>query len=134
MDITEYLVEKGYTIEHSMVTPKGRGKYQYTCVIDKKPNDEDINGLQDLLNVTVLKNNFKKGKELTLFIRKEEVKEVDKPKVVENMNLDMITEMIYKKDLTYQELKDRLNMFQNSAYTKGFNAHKSAIRKLLDTV
>ena len=44
MNVTEYLVGKGYVIEHSMVTPKGRGKYQYSCVIDKKPIEDDISG------------------------------------------------------------------------------------------
>lgn len=133
-DITEFLVKQGYKIEYNTVTPKGRGRYQYNANIDKKPSDEDIDGLQDLLNVTVLKNNFKKGIELTLLIKKNEVREEDKVEVIQDMNLDMITDMIYKKDLSYQELKDRLNMFQNSAYTKGFNAHKEAIKKLLNSV
>ena len=134
MDITEFLVEKGYKIEYSTVSPKGRGRYTYSCIINKKPNDNDIAELQTKLNVIVLKNNFKKEKELTLLIKKEETKEEDKIDPVVDMNLDMITEMIYKKDLSFQELKDRLNMFQNSAYTKGFNAHKAAIQKLLNSV
>jgi len=134
MDITEFLVEKGYKIDYNTVSPKGRGKYQYNCAINRKPIDKDIVELQEKLNITVLKNNFKKGRELTLLIKKNETKEEDKVVHMVNMNLNTITEMIYKKDLTYQQLRDRLNMFQNSAYTKGFNAHKAAIQKLLNTV
>ena len=41
-DITDYLIEKGYKIEYKTVSPKGRGKYQYSCGIDRKPSEEDI--------------------------------------------------------------------------------------------
>lgn len=133
MDITEFLVKLGYKIEYSTVTPKGRGKYQYNANVNKKPTDSDINELQDLLNVKVLKNNFKKEKELTLLVIKEEVKEENKVKLVD-MNLDAITQIIYNKDLSYQQLRDNLSIFQNSAYTKGYNTHKAAIQKLLNNI
>ena len=139
MDITDFLVKKGYKIEYNTVSPKGRGKYQYNAVIDKKPIDDDINELQEKLNITIIKNNFKKGRELTLLIRKNEPREEDKVVPVVDMNLDTITEMIYMatqddKELTRDNLRQMLNMFQNSAYTKGFNAHKTAIKKLLDGI
>lgn len=125
-DITDFLTEKGYVIENATVKPEGRIKYQYKCIINKKPNDEDIKELQIKINSMILKNNVKKGKELTLLIKKnEQIEDKNEVKPAVDINVDIITDMIFKKDLSYQELKGLLNTLQNSAYTKGFNAYKS---------
>lgn len=134
MDLKTFLLEKGYKVENLIETPKGRGKFQYSCLVDKKPNDDDMREYCEKRGMIVLKNNFKKGREMTLLMKKE-VKE-EKREIFEerkDIDLNMIVEMIYDKDLTREELRDKLNMFQTSAYTKGFNAHKLAMEKLLGT-
>lgn len=134
MDITDFLLEKGYKIEYKTLNPKGRGKFQYFCGIDKKPTDEEIAEIEKEYKVKVLKCNFKKGKELTILMKKcqeEERKEVES-KIID-ISLNGITEMVYDKDLSRDQLRDLLSMFQTSAYTKGYNAHKGAMEKLLGT-
>ena len=131
MDITEFLLEKGYQIEYKTTAPKGRGKFQYFCAINKKPSDEEMMECEDKYNVKILKCNFKKGKELTILMKKREEKtEVVKTNIVD-ISLHDITEMIYNKNLDREDLYNKLSMFQNSAYTKGYNAHKKAWEKLL---
>lgn len=131
-DITDFLIQKGYKIEYKTINPKGRGKFQYSCIIDKKPIDCDIEELQKKLGVTILNNNFKKGTELSMLIKKNE--DTDKQIEVVDINLDDVSEMIYKKELSRKELRYILNMFQSSCYTKGYNAHKNAIKKLLNSL
>lgn len=132
MDITDYFIQKNYKIEYQTISPKGRGKFQYSCIIDKKPTNNDIDDLQQILNITVLKNNFKKEKELTMLIKKNE--ETDKQVEVIDINLYDVTEIIYTKNLNREELRDLLIQFQTSSYTKGYNAHKNAIKKLLNSL
>ena len=136
MDISDFFIEKGFTLKlPERVVPKGRGKFQYVCEINEKPSDKLIEELEDKMGYLVLKNNFRKGKELTLFIKKddtpkEQEKQTDEP--IE-MNLKTTTEILFsrKEKLTRSEINNILSQFQNVAYTKGFNAHRVATEKAL---
>ncbi len=70
-DISEYLIQKGYKIEYKTINPKGRGKFQYDCAINKEPIDEDIREMEHNLGLIVLKSNFKKDKELTIIYKEK---------------------------------------------------------------
>ena len=123
--ITEYLIEKGYEIEHKTINQKDRGKFEYVCEIDKKPIEEDVKEMEEIFGIKILKNNFRKGKELRMLIRKiEEEKEEQKEEVKRNLNIDEIVEFIYNNNLSREELRNLLNMFQNISYTKGYKSNE----------
>ena len=131
-DISEFLINKGYKLEYKIINPKGRGKFQFDCGIDRKPTEEETKEMEEKLGLKVLKNNFKKGT-LTMLIKPNEKTEKEK-RIIIDLNINDVVDMIYKKDLSRQELKDVLNMFQNSAYAKGYKTHKVAIKKLLENI
>jgi hypothetical protein len=133
MNFTNFLIKKGYKVESSTCTPKGRSKTQYSCIIDKKPLEEDIEEIQEHYNVDILKCNFRKGKELTI-LAKEHVKKTQANTDIVDINLDTITDMLYGIEMTRDEMREKLSMFQNSSYTKGFNAHKNAMKKLFEGI
>ena len=132
MDISEFLLKKGYQINSSTITPKGRGKVQYFCIIDKKPLIEDLEDCELYYGIDVLKCNFKKGRELTVLMVMKETEEQEKKEEIQNLGIDDAVDMIYNKDLSREHIKNILTMFKNSCYAKGYNTHRNAIRKLLN--
>ena len=133
MDISEFLITKGYIIENKIVTPKGRGKLQIFCIVDKKPTEDDLIEFEEQnKNQEILKCNFRKDKELTILLKQKEQSIKLTSEEIVNLDLETVTDMIFDKDLTREELKSLLNAFKNSCYTKGINAHKNAMRKFLD--
>ena len=137
MDISDFFIEKGFTLTlPERVVPKGRGKFQYICEMNEKPSDVIIEELEEKFGYLVLKNNYRKGKELTLFVKKDDTPKPELLKKNEEsveMNLKNTTEIIFskKENLTRSEINNILSQFQNVAYTKGFNAHKVATEKAL---
>lgn len=133
MDISDFLIEKGYQIESKIITRKGRGKIQFSCNVNKKPEEQDLLDCEDKYGIEILKCNFKKGKELTILIKQSE----DKKPFIEpekELTLDETVEIIYNQDLSREELKQLLTTFRNTSYAKGFQAHKTAIKKLIDSL
>lgn len=134
MDITDFLIEKGFKIDTKTLTPKGRNRIQYSCIIDKKPEDILIKECEERYGMKILKFRFRKGRELIVLMRKEDKKKnVEKPiEENKNINLDMIIDAIHNKELSKEELTQKLTAFQNSVYIKGYNAHRNAVAKLLN--
>ena len=137
MDISDFFIENGYTLNlPERVVPKGRGKFQYICEMNEKPGDDLIEELETKFGYLVLKNNFRKGKELTLFIKKDDIPKSEQKNNNQEpieMNLKNTTEILFSKrnNLTRSEINNILSQFQNVAYTKGFNAHRVATEKAL---
>lgn len=131
MDIGNFLLKKGYTIESKTITKKGRGKMQFYCYIDKRPTNDDLLDCEDEYGIEILKCQFKKGKELTILMKEKE--QAQKRKIdIQYLTVDNVLELIYDKDLSRQDIKDILVQFQTSCFQKGFNTHKEAMRKFLE--
>lgn len=134
MDITDFLIERGYKLESKRITPKGRGKTQVFCLINKKPIEQDLYDCEDLYGIEILKCTFKKGKELTILMKKSEDRKPQLSQIKKELTLDEVTEEIFGNELSREELRNLLINFQNSCFNKGFQTHKAAIKKLLEGI
>ena len=134
MDITDFLIERGYKITSKRITPKGRGKTQVFCLIDKKPIEQDLFDCEDLYGIEIIKCSFKKGSELTILMKKSEDRKPQIQQLKKELTIDQLTEEIFNNQLSREELRSLLINFQNSSFNKGFQTHKTAIKKLLDGI
>ena len=132
-NISNFLLERGYKIAFSTIVPKGRGKCQFTASTDVKPIPQHLKEFEEKYSIQIIKCNFRKGSELTILMREVKEQKTKLQSDVVDISLDGIVDMLFGVSMSRAEFKDKLSKFENSAYTKGFNAHKKAMEKIFTT-